>query len=110
MGGDLFFASVGHVSETFKEALASRPDVKQVILDFSPVNFIDVSAGDALLSLVERLHERGISLALARVRAPVRNDMRLAGIEAAVGPRNFHERITDAVRTWQQQSPASSLG
>jgi anti-anti-sigma factor len=103
MGGDLFFASAGHVSETLKASLATQSDVQRVLLDFSPVNFIDVSAGDALLSLIKELQERGITLAFVRVCDAVRNDMRLAGIEAAVGPSNFYERITDAVRAWQQQ-------
>jgi anti-anti-sigma factor len=103
MGGDLFFASVGHVSETLKASLATRSDAQRVLLDFSPVNFVDVTAGDALLGLIKELQERGITLAFVRVRDAVRNDMRLAGIETAVGPSNFYERITDAVRALQQQ-------
>src|SRR5262244_70238 len=102
IGGDLFFASVGHVCEALKAALAARPDVKRVLLDFGPVNFIDITASDELLSLIKELQSRGITLAFARVRDVVRDDMRLAGIEAVVGPSNFHERITDGVRAWQQ--------
>jgi MFS superfamily sulfate permease-like transporter len=85
-----------------KASLAARPDVKRVLLDFAPVNHIDVSAGDTLLSFIKELQDRGISLAFVRVRDPVRHDMRLAGIEAVVGPSNFYERITDGVRAWQQ--------
>src|SRR6516225_3254796 len=102
IGGDLFFASVGHVSEALIASLAVRQDVKRVLLDFGPVNFIDISAGDELLSLIKKLQSRGITVAFARVRDVVRDDMRLAGIEAIVGPSNFHERITDGVRAWQQ--------
>ena len=102
IGGDLFFASVGHVSEALKASLAARPDVKRVLLDFGPVNFIDITASDELLSLIKALRSRGITLAFARVRDVVRDDMRLAGIEAIVGPSNFHERITDGVRAWLQ--------
>ena len=102
IGGNLFFASVGHVSEALKASLAARPDVKRVLLDFGPVNFIDISAGDELLSLIKALRSRGITLAFARVRDAVRDDMRLAGIEAIVGPSNFHERTTDGVRAWLQ--------
>jgi high affinity sulfate transporter 1 len=102
MGGSLFFASIGHLNEALKAALAARPDVKRVLLDFSPVNFIDVSAGDALLSLIRQLQDRGIGVAFARVLDAVRDDMRRAGIEAAVGPSSFHNRITDGVRAWQQ--------
>jgi len=102
IGGDLFFASVGHVSEALIASLAVRQDVKRVLLDFGPVNFIDISAGDELLSLVKKLQSRGITVAFARVRDVVRDDMRLAGIEAIVGPSNFHERITNGVRDRQQ--------
>ena len=98
IGGDLFFASVGHVSEALKASLAARPDVKRVLLDFGPVNFMDISASDELLSLIKKLQSQGVTLAFARVRDVVRDDMRLAGIEAIVGVTNFHERITDGVR------------
>jgi anti-anti-sigma factor len=101
MGGDLFFASVGHAGEMLKESLVARPEVKRVLLDFSQVNFIDITAADALLSLIKELKNRGIAVAFARVRDEVRDDMRLAGIEAVVGPRNFFERVTDGVRARQ---------
>jgi anti-anti-sigma factor len=101
MGGDLYFASIGHAAEALKAALATRADVKRVLLDFSQVNFIDISATDALSSLLEELKERDITVALARVRDTVRDDMRIAGIESLVGPHNFHERITDGVRAQQ---------
>jgi sulfate permease, SulP family len=97
IGGDLFFASIGHMSAALKASLAAQPDVKRVLLDFTPVNFIDISAADELLSLIKELRNRGITVAFARVRDVVRDDMRLAGIEAIVGPSNFHERTTDGV-------------
>ena len=85
-----------------KASLDARPDVKRLLLDFSQVNFIDITAGDSLLNLIKDLQNRGISIALARVRDSVRDDMRLAGIEAIVGPHNFYERITDGVRAEQR--------
>jgi sulfate permease, SulP family len=98
ISGDLFFASVGHVSDELKASLAARPPVKRVLLDFSPVIAIDVTAADELLHLVKKLQSHGITIAFARVRDTVRDDMRLAGIEAIVGPENFYERTTDGVR------------
>ena len=81
--------------------------MKRVLLDFAAVNFIDVSAGDELSSLIKELQTMGITVAFARVRDAVRNDMRRAGIEATVGPSAFHERTTDGVRAWQQQQGGS---
>jgi SulP family sulfate permease len=104
IGGDLFFASIGHISAALKAALATRPDVKRVLLDCASVDLIDVSAGDELLGLIKALQDAGISIAFTRVRDAVHDDMRRAGIEAAVGQSNFFERTTDGVRAWQQQS------
>ena len=77
--------------------------MKCVLLDFAPVNFIDITAGDELLSLIKELQTRGITVAFVRVRDSVRDDMRRPGIEAIVGPSNFHERTTDGVLAWQRQ-------
>src|SRR5262245_47861622 len=104
-GGDLFFASIGHLGGGLKAALAaSRPPAKHVLLDAESVNVIDTTACDALLNLVQELQSQGISFAFARVRDEVRERMRLGGVEAAVGSANFHERVTDGVRAWQQHA------
>jgi SulP family sulfate permease len=103
-GGELFFASIGHLDEGLKAALAAnRPPAKHVLLDADSVNFIDTSACDAVLNFIKELQSLGITFAFARVRDEVRERMRLGGIEAAVGSTNFYERVTDGVRAWQQQ-------
>ena len=89
---------LGHVGEALKASLDARLNVNRVLLDFSQVNFIDSTASDEFLRLINELKNRGFTLAFARVRDAVRDDMRLAGIEAIVGPRNFYERLTDGVR------------
>jgi len=81
--------------------IVTKIEWRNVLLDFGPVNFIDVSACDELLRLIKELQSRGITFAFARVRDVVRDDMRLAGIETVVGVSNFHERITDGVRASQ---------
>lgn len=95
-GGDLFFASIGHLGERLKAALAAnRPPVKHVLLDAEAVNLIDTSACDALLNSIKELQNQGITLAFARVRDEIRDRMRLGGIEAAVGSTNPSSRIGD---------------
>jgi SulP family sulfate permease len=102
-GGDLFFASIGRLDAELKDALAaSSPAVKRVLVDAGSVDFIDTSACDALLNAIRELQSQGITFAFARVRDEVRERMRLGGLEAAVGPANFYERVTDGVCAWQQ--------
>ena len=103
-GGDLFFASIGHVGHGMKTALAaSDPPARHVLLDTESVNLVDTTALDELLNVVKELQSQGITLACARVRDQVRERMQLEGLEAAVGPENFHERVTDGVRAWQRK-------
>ncbi len=108
-GGDLFFASIGHVRHGLKAALAGRhPPVRHVLVDAESVNLVDTTALDELSNVVKELQGQGITLALARVRDQVRERMRLEGLEALVGPDNFHERITDGVRAWQVSASGRS--
>jgi MFS superfamily sulfate permease-like transporter len=110
-GGDLFFASIGHLGDGLKAALAaSHPPAKHVLVDAEAVNFIDVSACDALLNLIRELQSQGITIAFARVRDHVRERLRRGGVEALVGVSSFHERVTDGVRAWQQREAGAPGG
>jgi high affinity sulfate transporter 1 len=106
-GGDLWFASIGHLGDGLKALLASsRPPTKHVLVDSEAVNLIDVSACDALLNLIQELQIQGITFAFARVRDKVRERLRQGGVEAAIGSTKFYDRVTDGLRAWQlQQTP-----
>ena len=69
------------------------------------MNFMDTSACDAMLSAIKRLQAQGITFAFARVRGEVREQMRLGGVEAAVGLTSFYERLTDGVRLAAADGP-----
>jgi len=102
VGGDMFFASIGHIVEQLQAAMAKRqPPVTHVLLDASDMDFIDTSACDELLRGITELRGKGITIAIVRAHDQVRDQMRLGGVESAVGLTNFHERITDGVRAWQ---------
>jgi SulP family sulfate permease len=73
----------------------------------SSVNFIDVSACDELITFIKQLQSRDVTIAFARVRDNVRQDMQLAKIESVVGLAHFYERVTDGVYAWQRQEPRS---
>jgi MFS superfamily sulfate permease-like transporter len=104
IGGDLFFASIGHVEEGLQAALAAnRAPTEHVLLDAESVNFIDASASEELVVFLKKLSDDGITVSIVRARDSVRERMRLAGIEAVVGETDFHDRITEGVQAWQQR-------
>jgi anti-anti-sigma regulatory factor len=97
------------MERVLKNALAEvRPQVKHVLLDMSPVSYIDVSACDELIIFIKELKSRGVTIAFARVRDAVRENLQLSKIEAVVSPADFHERITDGISAWQRRE--ASLG
>jgi high affinity sulfate transporter 1 len=109
-GGDMWFASIGHLGDGLKAALAaSNPPAKHVLVDGEAVNQIDVSACDALLNIIQELQSQGITFAFARVRDHVRERMRLGGVEAVVGSTNFYDRVTDGVRAGQQHEASDRV-
>jgi high affinity sulfate transporter 1 len=98
-GGPLFFANAGQFETDLKKALAqSRPQITQVLFDGSSITFIDNSASEALLHVIDKLHAQGIAVAFARVRDPVREKLQHAGIVDAVGVAAFFDRLTDGAR------------
>ena len=106
IGGDLFFASVGRFDDDLKAAMTASPTpVAQVLLDASAVTYVDASACDALRTLVGELHRHGVAVAFAHVRDPVRERLRLGGVETVIGATNFFERVTDGLRAWQAREP-----
>jgi SulP family sulfate permease len=87
-----------------KTALAAAsPPPTRVLIDADSVNFIDTTASDELLVCIKELQARGISFSAARVRDEVREQMRLGGVETAIGANNFYERVTAGVRAWQRR-------
>ena len=79
-----------------------------MLLDFSSVDYIDVSACDELIAFIKKLKNRQITVAFARVRDSVRQDMQLGKIESVVGPADFYERITDRVTAWQRRGSSQN--
>ena len=77
--------------------------MEHVLLDFSSVNYIDVSACDQLISFIKELKNQRVTVAFARVRDSVRQHIQLGKIETVVGPADFYERITDGVTAWQRR-------
>jgi MFS superfamily sulfate permease-like transporter len=63
---------------------------------------IDTSAGDELEAFIRKLQADGLTIGIARLRDSVREQMQGAGIEQAIGPANFFDRITDGVRAFRQ--------
>ncbi len=93
-----YFGNVSFLRETLRdlEAGAEEP-LRIVLLDASAINDLDSSADAALHRIAEEYRERGIRLAFAGVKGPVRQVMLRSGFLDALGPENFFLSTHEAV-------------
>jgi len=113
----LFFAN----ADTFRQrvrALAESDDLRWIVVAAEPITDIDTTAGEALLALEDELEERGVELAFAELKDPVRDRLRRYGIEEAIGADRFFPTLGVAVATyldetgvhwvdWEERQPLS---
>ncbi|WP_170303218.1 SulP family inorganic anion transporter [Reyranella soli] len=103
-GGWLYF-NVDQINRRLLELLAAagRP-IDAVVLDFSMVPTMDLTATAGLRSLARSLARRGIALHLAELRDDLREDLQARGAEADLGTLVSHRTVEQAVAAAQGQA------
>lgn len=105
----LFFANIEGVSDHIREKLArirrqnadaTKPDIKFVIIDMSPVTDLDATALHFLGDLVEELHAENVGLALANPGKRELEGLRRSGLLEMdkIGEDMVHINMHDAVQ------------
>jgi len=96
----LFFAN----AEVFRDALldavesANGNDVKTVVIAAEPITDVDSTAAEMLADLDRELEQRGIELAFAELKGPVKDKLRRYGLFDQVTEERFYPTIGLAVR------------
>jgi SulP family sulfate permease len=109
----LFFANAAYLQEYLLREVAARPEVEQVLLVASAINFIDGSALEVLTQLVERLQQAGVGFAMAEVKGPVMDRLQKAGFVEKVGAERFFLSTHEAMQALKSQVtsvPAAASG
>jgi SulP family sulfate permease len=105
----LFFANAAYLQEYLLREVAARPTVEQVLLVASAINFIDGSALEVLLQLVERLQQAGVGFAMAEVKGPVMDRLQKAGFVEKVGAERFFLSTHQAMQALGSQQSLSQV-
>jgi high affinity sulfate transporter 1 len=91
-----FFSNADHFAASLEQHMAEAEEpVAAVLVDAESMTFLDATAAEMLGRLHVELRGRGVTLSFARVRDPVRDRMRRAGLEDAVGAERFHDSIQE---------------
>ena len=95
----LFFAN----AEVFRDALhkaldAERRDVRTVVVAAEPITDVDSTAAEVLGEILAELDRRGIELAFAELKGPVKDTLRRYGLMEQIGEEHLYPTIGLAVR------------
>jgi SulP family sulfate permease len=100
----LFFANAPYLLEQVRDLISTAdPPVKCLLLDAEAIPDIDTTAADTLKELHQELQENGTLLAIARANKPLRETMRLTGLENLIGVNNFYPSVRNGVEACQDR-------
>ena len=86
---NLYFANARKLEDFVNDAVASRPELKHVVLQCSAINSIDASALESLEAIRLRLQDAGIALHLSEVKGPVMDRLQRTDFVASLGGQVF---------------------
>ena len=108
----LFFADADNFrTRALRSIDEAETPVRWFVLNAEANTEIDFTAADIVEELRAELADRGITLALARVKFEVRDDLRRAGLIDAIGAEHVFATLPTAVeayRTWAAKNPLRS--
>ncbi len=97
----LFFANADHFERRMRAIIRTADGpVRRVVIAAEPITDIDTSAAVMLEALVSELSGRGVELAFAELKGPVKDRLVRYGLYAEIGPDRFHPTIGSAVRNF----------
>ncbi len=95
----LYFANTAYLEDELLARVADQSQINHLVLIMSAVNFIDASALETLETLIERLHDSGVTLHMAEVKGPVMDKLQRVDFEDTLGQGHVylstHEAIAD---------------
>jgi sulfate permease, SulP family len=101
--GPLVFANVRFFIERLEHFIAKEQHpVKQVIVDARAVPEIDVTAAEQLGTFIKRLHERGITLVVAKAHLPLREAAARLGVRDALSEQTYFPKLSEAVTAFER--------
>jgi SulP family sulfate permease len=100
----LFFANAQLLADDISAAVAdgAAPEpVRWVVIDAESIGDVDSTGAAVLADVAEDLRQRGVTLALARLKAPVAAYLARAGVVDKVGADRVYLEVDDAVAAFE---------
>jgi len=81
----LYFPNATYLEEEILGLVADQPDLTDLVLVCSAVNYIDISALEVLEKLIHELHDAGVRFHMAEVKGPVMDRLQQIGFINELG-------------------------
>ena len=101
--GPLFFANTGYFEEKVLERVATKPELKFIIIDAEGINEIDATGEEMLHQLAVRLHGLGIEFLFCRTKKQVMDVFLRTGFASEPWLDNFFHTEQQAIKyAWER--------
>lgn len=87
--GSLYFANTSYFEDRVQERVATKPELKYVIVLADGINQVDATGEEMLSHLSERLHAAGIEMLFAGVKKQVMDVFERTGFRQHLGEEHF---------------------
>lgn len=94
----LYFANISFLEDWLLSAVADRPDLELLVIDFRGVNGIDVTAIEGLENLISEYRSRDIKILITHAKPQVRERLKKAGWDKDFAEVTVHQTTRDALR------------
>ena len=102
--GPLFFANARTFRDQIRGFAAELPKPRWILVAAEPITDVDTSAADMLGDLDVELNQRGISLAFAELKDPVRSKLERYELIGTLDPKHFYSTLDEAVETFSREA------
>ncbi len=103
----LIFANSRMFGDAVRAMAEEQPDLRWVLVAAEPMTDVDTTAADMLVELDSWLNARGVSLAFAEVKDPVRAKIQRYELERTIDPGHFYPTLDEAVAAYMAATGAT---
>ncbi len=106
----LIFANCATFRDEIRRLAAADPPPRWILVAAEPMTDVDTTAADMLEDLDEELNRRGISLAFAEMKDPVRRKIERYELTRTIDPDHFFPTVEAGVAAFRAASAAAPTG
>ena len=106
----LFFANARTFRDQVTRLAAAEPRPAWIVVAAEPITDVDTTASDMLQALDESLNARGVSLAFAEMKDPVRGKIERYELTRTIDPHHFYPTVEAAIAAFRQRAAGEAVG